>query len=194
VKAIRTFFCIELSTGIRQAVARLAEAIQGAVQMRASWVREPNCHVTVRFLGEIDAMSAIDLERVARSICSRIQPFDIVLGQLGAFPSIERPRVLWIGDDAAPAFRGLSSSLDVGLRSLGFPRERNDAVAHVTLARIKGDVDPKLADVVANSQPKEPLRVRAEQLVLMQSELTPRGAVYTPLFTTKLTKAADHGD
>ena len=157
-------------------------------------MREPSYHITVRFLGEIDAISTVELERIARGVCKHLPPFEVSLQQVGAFPSIARPRVLWIGDDASPVFRGLSTSLDVGLRSLGFPRERADPVAHVTLARIKGPPDPCLAGIVASCQPDLPFRVRVDRLTLMQSELTSGGAIYTPLFATKLSKVGADAD
>jgi len=194
VDTIRAFFCLELDGKTRQAIGHLAGTIRDAVRMKASWVREPNYHITIRFLGDIDAISTVKLEQMSQAICKRLQPFDLALGQLGAFSSIERPRVLWIGDSESPTFRGLSTSLDVGLRSLGFPREHKDAVAHVTIARIKGRADPSMAQLVAASQPAEPIRVRIDRLTLMQSELTPSGAIYTPLFATKLAKAGIDGD
>jgi len=191
---IRAFFCIELSHEIRTSIAGIAGSVRAAVQLRASWVREPNYHITVRFLGEIDPMATIELEGVSRSVCQRIQPFELVLGTLGAFPSTDRPRVLWLGDEAAPAFRGLSTSLDVGLRAIGFPRERKDAIAHATIARIKGRSDPSLADAVARAQPRTPLRMRVEYLTLMQSELRPQGALYSALFRTPLGGAHGNAD
>jgi len=162
--------------------------------MRASWVKDVNYHVTVRFLGDIDAMTTLELESAARSVCARVRPFSMNLGELGAFPSMDRARVLWIGDEEAPAFRGLSSSLDVALRPLGYPRERKDALAHVTLARIKARPDPRLGNLLSTAQPDEPFRIRADRLTLMQSKLTPGGGVYTPLFTTRLGGASSHGD
>ena len=192
--AIRAFFCVELSREIRASIAEIAAGIRDALQMRASWVREPNYHITVRFLGEIDPMAVVELERVSRSVCRRIQPFELDLGTLGAFPSIDRPRVLWLGDEAAPAFRGLSTSLDVGLRAIGLPRDRKDAAAHATIARIKGRSDPSLADAVARAQPRIPLRVCVERLTLMQSELRPEGALYSALFHTALGGARADGD
>jgi len=194
VQPIRAFFCIELDAGTRRAIGAIAERLREQVNTRASWVKDANYHVTVRFLGDIDAMSTLELESAAQSVCARLRPFSMDLGELGAFPSMDRARVLWIGDEEAPAFRGLSSSLDVALRPIGFPRERKDALAHVTLARIKARPDPRLGELLAAARPNEPFRVRVDCLTLMQSKLTPGGAVYTPLFTTRLGGASSHGD
>jgi len=194
VQPIRAFFCIELDAATRRAIGAIAERLRGQVKMRASWVKDINYHVTVRFLGDIDAMSTLELESAARSVCTRLRPFSMNLRELGAFPSMDRARVLWIGDEEAPAFRGLSSSLDGALRPLGFARERKDALAHVTLARIKARPDPRLGVLLGAAQPDEPFRVPVDRLTLMQSELAPDGAVYTPLFTTRLGGASSDGD
>ena len=151
--------------------------------MRARWVPEENFHVTVRFLGEVDALLTVNLEGAARTICGGLEPFDILLSEIGTFPSFDQPRVLWIGDRACPPFRGLASSLNYELRAHGFARDRGDAIAHVTLARIKGRPDPRLESVARNATPQAPVRILVDRLTLMQSERTPEGARYAPLFS-----------
>ena len=195
---MRTFFCIPLKTDIASSIGRIASGIRDATDMRASWVREENYHVTVRFLGEIEPELTVELERIGRRIAARLEPFTLTLDRLGCFPSTARARVLWLGGDASPVFHGLAASLHHELSTLGFPPERKPTVAHVTLARIKGRPDPKLSRVLEESQPSDALKVRADRLVLMESVLTPSGGVYTPLFASRFVarppKDAGNGD
>jgi len=183
---MRAFFCIPLEPDIASSIGRIARGIRDATAMRASWVRDENYHVTLRFLGEIEPELTLDLERIAHKVAERIEPFVLALDRLGCFPSIKRARVLWLGGDASPVFHGLTASLRHELRSLAFPPEAKSTVAHVTLARIKGKADPRLPQVLEESRPNDRLEVRADRLVLMESVLTPRGAVYSPLLTTRL--------
>jgi len=62
-------------------------------------------------------------------------------------------------------------------------------MVHATLARIKDRPDPALPNVISDLNPIEPLSVSVDRIVLMESVLTGRGAVYTPRFTTRLAAA-----
>lgn len=191
---MRTFFCIPLGTDIAASIDRIAKGVRDATDTRAGWVRAENYHVTLRFLGEIDPLLTVELERISRRVAGRLEPFTLILDRLGCFPSVERPRILWIGGEASPVFHGLASSLRHELRTLDFPPERKPTVAHVTLARIKGRPDPELPRILDDSHPISELEVRADRIALMESVLTPGGAVYTPLFTTRFRGKERDGD
>jgi len=181
---MRAFFCVPLKPDVASAIERVARGVREATEMRASWVRRENYHVTLRFLGEIDPLLTVDLERISRRITARLEPFVLPLDRLGCFPSVDRPRVLWIGGEAPPMFHGLASSLHHELRRLDFPPERKPTVAHVTVARIKGRPDAGLSRVLDAADLPQGLEARADRIALMESVLSPGGAVYTPLFTT----------
>jgi 2'-5' RNA ligase len=185
---MRAFFCIPLEPSVASSIGQVARRIRDATNMRASWVRDENYHVTLRFLGEIEPGLTVELERLARRVTERLEPFSLTLDRLGCFPSIDRARVLWLGGDPSPVLHALAASLHHELKSLGFPPERKPTVAHVTLARIKARPDPELPRILGESQPGEALEVRADRVVLMESALKPGGAVYRPLFTTRFTR------
>ena len=180
---MRTFLCIPLSSGLRQALAQVSEDLRRRVRVPASWVRPENYHVTVRFLGDIEPILTVDLEAVCRGIAERIPAFDLTIDRLGAFPSPARPRVLWAGGDAPPAFAELSTSLNRDLGNLGFPEERKEAVAHITLARLKGPDDGSVERAFRAVGALPARALQAERLVLMESELGADGSRYTPLFS-----------
>ena len=179
---MRAFFCVPLKPDVASAIHRVAREVRDATEMRASWVRRENYHVTLRFLGKIDPLLTVELERIGARLAARLEPFELPLDRLGCFPSAERARVLWIGGDASPAFHGLATSLHHELRELGFPSERKPTVAHVTLARIKGRPDARLSRVLDGVVLPAGLAARADRITLMESVLSPAGAMYTPLF------------
>jgi len=179
---MRTFLCIPVDPNIRDQIASVAGELGVYVDTRASWVRPENYHVTVRFLGEIDPLLTVDLKGTCQTVTSQIASFDIPLDRVGGFPSLDNPRVLWAGGKAPDPFLNLLALLDSDLSQLGFPRGRPESIAHITLARIKGRVHTPLSQAIEQiSQPAWTLH--ADRLVLMESRLTPRGAVYSPLFT-----------
>jgi len=164
--------------------------------MRANWVRLVNYHVTLRFLGDIEPLLTLDLEKLSRRITASTEPFSLSLDRLGCFPSVDKPRVLWVGGDVHPAFRALVSSLDYELRKLGFPSDRKPTIAHITLARIKGRVDANLPQTLDAESPgfDRAIEVIADRIVLMESVLGPGGPTYTPLSTTHFKGASSDGN
>lgn len=183
---MRTFFCIPIINRHCETLAHTAARVRTTTQMKANWVSQDNYHITLRFLGDIDPELVVDLDHLSRDIAEDNEPFECTLDRLGAFPSIDRARVLWVGGDIPPSFRRLSRSLSAGLADLGFPQGKKDSVVHVTLARIKDLPDPGLTRAIEALGPLKPMYMAVDRLVLMESTLTAQGAVYTPLFTTKL--------
>jgi len=182
---MRTFFCLPIDAGLRGTVTTLSEALRRRLGPGAgSWVRPENFHVTVQFLGEIDPMLTVDLERLARGVAGRIEPFDLVVDRVGAFPSLDRPRVVWAGGEAPEAFVDLLRTLGRELAPLGFEEERRTSVTHITFVRLQGR-PVRLEEAVAGL--RLPMHVlRAEKLILMESQLRSGGAEYAPLFTVPL--------
>ena len=183
---MRAFFCLPLDADVRAVVGRAADRIRRDTHMAASWVESSNYHVTLRFLGEIDPPLTVELKNLAVRIAQRCAPFSLGLRSIGAFPSLDRARVLWVGGETPAEFRGIAEFLELGLAGLGFPAEPKPAVAHVTIARLKGAPDLRLGEVVGKIGALATRDCAPGAIVLMQSELTPRGAQYTPLFSVPI--------
>ncbi len=182
---MRAFFCLPLEADIRATVGRAADRIRRETHMAASWVESANYHVTLRFLGDIDPLSTVELKEIAVQ-ASGCPAFSLSLRSIGAFPALDRARVLWVGGEAPEGFRALAESLERGVVGLGFPEEPKPAVAHVTIARLKGAPDPRLGEVVARIGRLATRDCVPGAIVLMQSELGPHGARYTPLFSVPI--------
>jgi len=183
---MRAFFCIPIEDATCRQIAQTSQQLRSSLRMRASWVPAENYHWTVRFLGEIEPMLTLDLERAAKTMAAEVLPFTLQIDRLGAFPSIQRARVIWAGGRSLEAFVNLVRGLNAEIESLGFEPERRTPAAHVTLARIKGVPDPKLATVIDELNPLGPFEAQCKRLVLMESQLGPGGARYDPLFDVPL--------
>lgn len=187
---MRAFFCIPIDEALREEIAGAADAIRRRTGTRASWVRPRNYHITIRFLGEIDPLMTVELERIARA--AGVRAFAVTIDRIGAFPTVERPRVIWAGGEAPPGFVELASSLNGSLERLGFPRGRDEKIVHITIARVKGKVDPGLVEGIRSTGIPS-MRFTAARIVLMESRLTPRGPIYSPLFTIELERGDRNG-
>ena len=176
---MRLFFCVELERPVRDALAELAARLKGEIGPGAKWVAPDNLHITVRFLGEVEEPLAEGLAELGGEVAQAAAPFSFPLAGLGAFPTPRRARVIWAGPEENPrAFAELVERVEAGVQALGFPPERKQAVAHVTLARLKPprDVAAALSGIAVPE-----LEVEVRSLTLMRSQLTPQGPIYTPL-------------
>jgi RNA 2',3'-cyclic 3'-phosphodiesterase len=180
--AIRTFIAIELPA----AVVATAGAVQDELKSRKlklRWVKPQNMHLTLKFIGEMPAIRVSEVAAALKEITRGLPPFELIVQGMGVFPGIRRPRVLWIGiGGQTDALKMLHATIEDRLGELGFPREGRPFAAHLTLARIDRQVDPRqLLDGIEAAGRFQPQPFTASELVFFKSDLKPKGAVYTAL-------------
>jgi 2'-5' RNA ligase len=182
-ETVRAFIAVDIEDP--NVISRLVRIRDSFVATGAPMkpVEDQNLHITLRFLGNIPLSLADEIERVIRE--ARPRRVMIQLKGVGAFPSISRPRVIWVGVDDGEGSRELKrlyEEIEKGLRRLGFKPEREEFVPHVTLARLKGsrnlDRVVKLLTELADVEVGE---IVLESVRLKQSILTPRGPIYRTL-------------
>ena len=151
----------------------------------ARWAVPANQHVTLKFLGWVDAGTLDRIEKALTAVASSHKPAVITVTGLGAFPSERRARVLWAGlDDAAGLLTALASDLDSALAPLGFEPESRAFTPHLTLARFKppASIAGVLSEVPKVAEPS----FEVDHLHLYRSHLHPKGARYEILRSLKL--------
>ena len=188
---VRAFVAVDLPESVRTGLARLQDALrQGAGQDRGlRWVSPESIHLTLKFLGDIPQDSVDGIAEALGSVMADSPPFQLGFDELGAFPNLARPRVLWLGlkGDVA-VLRELQKSVEDSLAALGFPAEGRDFSPHLTLARVRNGQRVDGRQVVEGCAPGEYLGtepILVNQVVLMRSTLRPQGAVYTRLWEGK---------
>lgn len=182
---MRIFFAVFPSPS---AIEKLAD-LEGILKKRSPsdeirWVLPEQLHYTLKFLGEQPEARVSDAIAAARRAALSCSPFEIGLGGLGAFPSVSRPRVVWVGTSFGEApFIELSTRLDEELARLGFPREARPFVPHLTLARTKSrQAEQAVVRGFAKvGEVGELARFQVDRFVLMQSQLSPKGSTYTAI-------------
>jgi len=184
---MRAFLCVAVRAEIRSLLKGISDELRMSTASRASWVVAENYHVTVQFLGEIDPMLTVPLQRGLEASVSGQKAFDVMLDRISGFPSPERPRVLWAGGAASAAFGKLVCAVSQSTQLLGFPRERQPDVFHITLARIRGAADARLVKAIGElSHTTDPTPINVTGVTLMESRLTKHGAKYNRLFEVPL--------
>ena len=184
VRTLRTFVAIELPAPVQSQLAELIGVLQrqwsaGSVR----WSRPEGIHLTLRFLGDTRPDQVAGLGEGLDRIATAQKPFELALGELGAFPNAGRPRVLWVGvEDPQGCLRPLQRSVEELARSLGWEMERQAYVPHLTLGRVKPRA--RVPSQWGGETPKAGFR--AEALSLMESHLKPTGAEYVRLHGARL--------
>ncbi|MEP7199026.1 MAG: RNA 2',3'-cyclic phosphodiesterase [Chloroflexota bacterium] len=190
---MRAFIAIELDDTLRDALSQTLRALQAAKPpLKLKWVAPQRQHLTLHFLGEIEPSRVNAIARAMEQAVSGVAPFGIALADIGCFPHIYKPNVLWVGvREPTGALKRLQQSLDAQVGRIGFaPRWSKDHLAraftpHLTLARVPRDASAAakkaLGEWFVAQSPPVPTTMRVTQLHLMQSELLPSGALYTAL-------------
>lgn len=152
-----------------------------------------NCHLTLRFLGETREEHVPAILDAIRGSARGVLPFRMSLRGAGAFPNLNRPRVVWIGIPEASTLSALASRLEKGLQALGMTPADKPFSAHVTLARTRAPRELQaLAACVRAFQATEFGDVDVREIRLMRSELRQEGPAYTAMGAVPLPPEEAH--
>ncbi len=187
---MRLFVAVNLPAAERRAAYEAAAPLRAA-RLPVKWVGEDSIHVTLRFLGEVEAEKVTPIAEGLAAAVRAARPFGVGLGGVGSFPSLARPRVVWIGVERHPALELLANDVEKALMALDFEPELRPFHPHLTLGRAERSARPaafaKLEQLAASIAYQGFTMV--ETVDLMQSVLGPEGATYTVLSRAALSGA-----
>ena len=184
---IRSFIAIELSEEFRRFLAQAQSEIK-KLDLDAKWVNQQIAHLTLKFLGNVPHQKMVSVIKIFQNPLQGIKPFAIEAAQLGVFPNIEFPQIIWLGlSGDIPMIQNLIAILEDNFAKLGIAKERRDFQAHITLGRLKSKKNiPALAEFLRKST----ILIRPQQTVdhitLFKSTLTSLGPVYEVLTRIQL--------
>ncbi|MBP7055878.1 MAG: RNA 2',3'-cyclic phosphodiesterase [Candidatus Omnitrophica bacterium] len=179
---MRTFIAIELSDEIRKTLSQAQSHLRysGA---DVKWVSEENTHLTLKFLGELSEDKVEKVTSILDNIAKNFKTFEISLKDIGAFPKIEFPKVIWVGlDKGAKESAELASRIDISLSEMGFAGETRPFAAHLTIGRVRSPKNKAVLKDKILSYHLQPTTYNIiSSVILFKSVLTPHGPVYTKL-------------
>jgi 2'-5' RNA ligase len=185
---LRTFIAVDPGKPIRDRIVALQENL-ARTGTEVKWVEHENLHVTLLFLGEVDERSVPPVCRVVAECTQRQPPFAMSVETAGCFPTPRRPRVLWVGvGEGTQRLCALHDGLEPPLLDLGcYRREERKYTPHITMGRVKSDrPTDKLAAALAKQTGWKGGEITVGEVLVMSSELTPKGPLYTVLSRAKL--------
>lgn len=191
MSVIRAFIAIDLPLSIQQKLEEISTQLKQPLKTNAArWTPAKNIHLTLKFLGEVSSSNLELLTKIIAAEVSRYRSFDMTIGELGAFPAIRRPRVIWVGIKAPPELFNLQKTIDTETYKLGYATEDREFSPHLTLARISHNATPDEVRQIGNLLSTTSLGIlgtmKVKDVHLYRSDLQPGGAIYTPLFTAPL--------
>lgn len=190
MSVIRAFIAIDLPPHIQQKLGEVLDQLKQPETRAVRWVPAKNIHLTIKFLGDVSQANLEILTKLLKSEVGRFRPFEVRVGGLGAFPSMRRPRVVWVGVEAPPTLPAMQHSIEAGTVRLGYAAEDRPFSPHLTLGRVAHNASPdevrSVADVLVGLKVGELGTALVDHVRLFRSDLQPGGAIYTPLYTTRL--------
>ncbi|MCK5314570.1 MAG: RNA 2',3'-cyclic phosphodiesterase [Anaerolineales bacterium] len=196
MSVIRAFIAIELSPEIQDKLKHLTSQLKQQLEgVPVKWVPVENIHLTLKFLGNVSITNIEVLERILEAEVSNHHPFEISVGELGAFPSTRRPRVAWVKLQTPPDLFEIQRCIEQETARLGYAREKRSFKPHLTLGRVSRNASfeevRRVGEVLDSFNVGFLGAMRVKYVRLFRSDLKPTGAIYTRIHSAKLLPAQD---
>ncbi len=160
---MRCFIAIDVSDEIKRKILPLQADLEKIADIKS--VGMENLHVSLKFLGEVNDVSAV---KSGMNKFSGSGPFDIKIAGLGVFPSMNYVRVVWLGVE------GMKIKID-------------ESDFHVTLGRVRSAKSKQeLIEYIESNKNVEVGSMKVDEVKLKKSMLTPIGPVYEDIYSVNL--------
>jgi 2'-5' RNA ligase len=174
----RAFVAVVPPREVLDAIDRAIAPIRAVAPPHLRWMHAGQWHLTLQFLGTVPDDDADDLVDSLRAVVGREPPVTLALGGAGAFPSVSRAAVVWIGvEEGQVGLAHLAAAVARATEPFGFAPDHDEFTAHLTVAR---SPRPRPLVNVVRSLGDGPVGPMwdASDVVLMESDTRPQGAVY----------------
>lgn len=182
-KPQRVFLAIDLPEDIKNRLIDIQDRLNFLLK-GVRWVRPEGIHLTLKFFGDVFEDDITRISHIVAGNTNTVPPVSLAGERIGAFPRIEKPRVLWLGINGdVDKLSRLHGAIETELAKHGYRKEKRRFSPHLTLGRATSfrGVIIGLADVLKREEQYTVGGFESRGLTLFQSELRPEGAVYTKL-------------
>jgi 2'-5' RNA ligase len=189
---LRAFIAVEIPSGIRERIAESTAGLRKDIGPLVRWVPVQNMHLTLKFLGDVSTSNMDMLSQILRAETELFDCFHVQVGGLGSFPSVKRPRVIYVGIQAPAALLALQRCIEAASRHLGYESEERGFSPHLTVGRVRQGVTPAEQQTLRRALEETQIgalgTARVDSVHLYKSDLKPSGSVYTRLYSAPLKK------
>lgn len=178
---MRVFIAIEITKEIQETLSKLQAELKTA-PAGVKWINPKNIHLTLKFLGEVEEHKIPKIMQSLKKVSSNFKPFAIELSAIGGFPTLQSPRIIWVGiEKGKEELKVLAGAIEDALIRLEFPKEARSLSAHLTIGRVKYIKDKKAFSQKICLTRFSPLPQEVKSIILFKSTLTPKGPIYEKL-------------
>ena len=180
---VRLFVAVDTKDyNLKKYVIQIQELIR-SWGLKATYPDPDQLHITLKFIGEVDESL---VPKIISSLSQiRSKPITLKFDGVGGFPSLNRPRVIYVNVEDNPEIQYLQANVE---RSLAFLNRRDNKAfhPHVTVARIKTPYrwTPRYSSELEKLELS--LELKIDYFVLKKSTLTSSGPIYTDVKVFKL--------
>ncbi|MFB6300196.1 MAG: RNA 2',3'-cyclic phosphodiesterase [Halobacteriales archaeon] len=135
---MRAFVSVDLPSSFADPIAAIQAELDDAAGL--NFIDPEQAHLTLKFLGDIDEDRLPEIESALEAAVDEtgVDPFEATVGGVGAFPSEDYIRVVWLGfTDGGAELTRLHEAIEERMVDLGFDAEAHEFTPHVTLARME---------------------------------------------------------
>jgi 2'-5' RNA ligase len=186
-ETLRAFIAVPLPPAITHQLADVQRRLKrGSSEQAVSWVKPENIHLTLFFLGDILPERQAPIEAALSVVARHAHPFTFSVQGAGAFPNLNRPRVIWVGiEEPTGQLALLHRAVNEAIANVGFQPEDRRFSPHLTLGRIRQRASREDAQAVGEAVRRAEVGhlgdAPVEEMILFRSVLKSSGAEYTPL-------------
>ncbi|MCS7081062.1 MAG: RNA 2',3'-cyclic phosphodiesterase [Chloracidobacterium sp.] len=178
---MRAFLALNPDADAHEVLCRYRRRLLEAPWARhVKWTAEANLHMTIRFLGDIDAAVDAALTERLEAALGRPDapgPLELNMTEPRFFPSAQQPRTIACLVAATSGLTALATLAETTAQSVGLAAADKPFRGHITLGRTR----PTWPSGVRLEIAPALTRWRADALVLYRSDLRPDGPRYTVL-------------
>ena len=166
----RIFTGLEIPDNVRGTLDMMRGGLPGA-----RWIDPENYHLTLRFIGDVDDVTAHEVASLLGQV--RRREFELRFDSLTSFGG-RRPRAVVATLAQTPALMELQAEHERMMQRIGLEPEGRKYTPHVTLARLRDSSSRQVADYLASRALLQPLPFKVSRFVLFSSRMSVGGGPY----------------
>jgi len=175
---MRLFIAISLPKKVREIIWEKIKQLKKEFP-KVSWIKPDNIHLTLKFLGNVEESKLSEIKKAIVESIKNIHPFNLSFTDFGYFD--KGYLVVWLGVQPVRELLDLIGRIEDETKKLGFPSEKRVYSPHITLGRGKHLVKEetvRLTNKIRMLEPIDTSSLPISEIILMQSTLSPAGAIY----------------
>lgn len=189
--ALRTFIAIDLPEELKEQLANVSAVLkEKANKLPIRWVPIENIHLTIKFLGDVSEANIDMIDATIKSEAGQQEPFEISVGNLGVYPKVNRPRVIWVGVEAPDGLFTIQRRIEIETAHLGYSKDSKKYSPHLTLGRVARKATSLEVREISSWLSAEKVgflgAVRVDEIHLILSKFHPDGMLYKKISSSPL--------